>query len=186
MVWPETKVNVSESYLPPVVQVLSYLMEEINGLAPVPESSETTQSASSSSATSEATESVSSSAATSEATEMASSSATTSEQTETTVETTSESSVTTEDLAESSDALHNSSSTTEALSFSSTPNYNDSTPATDLSESANHTVIEEDLQVNIYLTLLYHCQRFLICYRLVLNIILIILITVGALSSIIV
>lgn len=161
MVWPETKVNVSESYLPPVVQVLSYLMEEINGLAPVPESSETTQSASSSSATSEATESVSSSA-------------TTSEQTETTVETTSESSVTTEDLAESSDALHNSSSTTEALSFSSTPNSNDLTPATDLSESANHTVIEEDVQVNIYLTLLYHCRRFLICYRLVLlNIILI-------------
>lgn len=140
MVWPETKVNVSESYLPPVVQVLSYLMEEINGLAPVPESSETTQSASSASATSEATE-------------MASSSASTSEQTETTVETTSESSVTTEDLAESSDGLHNSSSTTEA----------------------NHTVIEEDVQVNIYLTLLYyHCRRFLICYRLVLlNIILI-------------
>lgn len=138
MVWPETKVNVSESYLPPVVQVLSYLMEEINGLAPVSESSETTQSASSSS--------------TSEATEMASSSATTSEQTETTVETTSESSVTTEDLAESSDGHHNSSSTTEA----------------------NHTVIEEDVQVNIYLTLLYHCRRFLICYRLVLlNIILI-------------
>lgn len=174
MVWPETKVNVSESYLPPVVQVLSYLMEEINGLAPVPESSETTQSASSSSTTSEATESASSSAVTYEATEMATSSATTLEQTETTVETTSESSVTTQDLAESSDGLHNSSSTTEALFFSSTPNSNDSTPATDLSESANHTVIEEDVQVNIYLTLLYYCRHFLNCYRLVLfNIILI-------------